>query len=35
MLAFAYYPYGALGRIEYFGHKDISRSKRGGKDGEE
>jgi len=38
MLAFAYYPYGALGRIEYLGHKDIchiSRCKRGGKDGEE
>jgi len=35
MSAFAYYPYGALGRVEYWGHKDISRFKRGGKDGEE
>ena len=35
MLAFAYCPYGALGRKEYFGHKNISRFKRGGKDHEE
>jgi hypothetical protein len=35
VLAFAYCPYGALGRKEYFGHKNISRFKRGGKDSEE
>jgi len=35
MLAFAYCPYGALGRKEYFRHKNISRFKRSGKDGEE
>jgi hypothetical protein len=35
ILAFAYYPYGALGRKENFWYKNISRFKRGGKDGEE
>jgi hypothetical protein len=35
MLAFAYFPYGALGRKEYFGYKNISRFKRGSKGGEE
>jgi hypothetical protein len=37
MVAFAYFPYGAPGRIEYWRHINISpsRFKRGGKDSEE
>ena len=31
MMVFAYYPYGALGRIEYWRHIDISQFKRGSK----
>jgi len=35
MSVFAYYPYGARARIEYWRHKNISRFNRGGKDVEE
>ena len=33
-MLFAYSPYGALFRIEYWRHKDISRFKRGGRGGD-
>jgi hypothetical protein len=35
ILAFAYYPYGAKGRIGYWWRINISQFKRGGEDGEE